>query len=141
MQGEGADEELRAPRTKEGDVRRREVSERLANWLERWMPLENRVKGHLPLFQRPDARIPSKRWAAKPLRNVWTDAAASIGLGKVELYEGTTHSTLTALANAGERREVLAAIAGHKRLESTERYVTLATSTLSRAIRARDRLI
>jgi integrase len=140
MQGEGAHPRLRAPRTKERDVRRREVSDRLADWLEVHVPLEDRLQGDLSLFRCPGARTHAGRWTGKAMRAAWNDAAAAVGLKGVALYEGTKHSTLTALANAGERREVLAALAGHARLESTERYAKLATATITRAARLRDEL-
>ncbi len=53
------------------------------------------------------------------------------------LYEGTKHSTATALRKAGVPLDVIQAAAGHKSIKSTERYAQLADETVTDALKRR----
>ncbi len=131
-----------APRreTKEGDIRYREASDRLHAWIERYVPLLAVYEGERPLFANPDAKAalnPSKRWTHDPLRTNWNEAATRAGHPGVQLYEGTKHSTATALRRAGVPLDVIQAAAGHKDVRSTERYAQLADDVVADALRKR----
>jgi integrase len=128
-----------APRrgTKEDDLRVREVPDRLADWLEEDIPPRERLDGSRPLFVNPTARTKGKRWIANALREEWKRAAKRPGLGDVRMYEGTKHSTATALRRAGVPLDVIQAACGHKDPRSTELYARLADSAVVEALRKR----
>ena len=127
-----------APRrgTKEDDVRRREVSDRLAAWLQPYVSPADRLQGGAPLFRNPTGRG-DKRWLSNALRLGWNRAAASVALDRVKMYEGTKHSTATALRRAGVPLDVIQAAAGHKDVRSTQRYAQLADQAVVDALRKR----
>ena len=122
--------------TKEEDVRVRTVTPRMAEWLERHTALEERLNGARPLFVNPEGRsAPEGRYNAQALRLGWKRAAKSIGLGKVRMYEGTKHSTLTAGRRQGVPLDQLQKAAGHKSSRSTEIYAELAQEQATTALR------
>ena len=92
--------------------------------------------GARPLFVNPTGRTPGKRWLSNSLRLEWNRAAARAGL-EVKMYEGSKHSTATALRRAGVPLDVIQAAAGHKDIRSTERYAQLADEVVTDALRRR----
>lgn len=103
----------------------REVWEtELRNWiawrLDQATP-EARLRGEVALFWCPTARNAAKRWADDPLRQEWNRACKRVGV-KVPLYEGTKHTTATALAEGGIQPLVLKALGGWRDSKSVERY-------------------
>ncbi len=90
--------------------------------------------GGRPLFVNP---ANGRRWIHQSLWGTWRRAAAAAGHPGVPLYEGTKHSTATALRKAGVPLDVIQAAAGHKDIRSTERYAQLADETVQDALRRR----
>jgi len=122
--------------TKEEDVRVRQVTERMAAWLDAQTTNEERLKGSRPLFVNPDGRTaPGGRYNAQALRLGWQRAAESVGLGHVGMYEGTKHSTLTEGRRRGLPLDQLQKAAGHKDPRSTEIYADLAQEQATRVLR------
>ncbi len=128
-----------APRrgTKTGDVRILEASDRLADWLERFVPAVERLIGDRPLFLNPTGRSARGRWLAGALRQQWDRAATRAGFHGVRMYEGTKHSTATALRRDGVPLDVIRAAAGHADARSTELYAKLADQAVVEALRRR----
>ena len=135
MQGRG--HAARRSTTKEGDIRLREVSDRLHEWIVEHLPLLSLHTGERPLFTNPLRRRPGNRWTHWALRKTWKDAAQSAGMPDIGLYEGTKHSTATALRRAGVPLDVIKEAAGHKDVRSTERYAQLADQVVTDALRRR----
>jgi integrase len=129
-----------APRrgTKEDDIRGFEVSGRLADWLERHVSQRDRLQGDRPLFVNPGGKSNDKRWNYWSLIDEWRKAARTAGIPGVSLYEGTKHSTATALRRAGVPLDVIQRAAGHKDPRSTERYAQLANQAVVEALRRRN---
>ena len=122
--------------TKEEDVRVRQVTDRMAAWLDAQIANEERLKGSRPLFVNPDGRTaPGGRYNAQALRLGWQRAAESVGLGHVGMYEGTKHSTLTEGRRRGLPLDQLQKAAGHKDARSTEVYADLAQEQATRVLR------
>jgi len=122
--------------TKEEDVRVRTVTSRMADSLESHTPLTERLNGMRPLFVNPEGRsAPEGRYNAQALRLGWKRAAKSVDLGKVRMYEGTKHSTLTAGRQRGVPLDQLKKAAGHKSDKSTEIYAELAQEQATTALR------
>ncbi len=65
------------------------------------------------------------------------DLLKAAGHPGVPLYEGTKHSTATAMRKAGVPLDVIQAAAGHKSIRSTERYAQLADETVQDALKRR----
>ena len=82
---------------------------------------EARMRGEVALFWCPEARNPEKRWSDDPLRQEWNRACKCVGV-RISLYEGTKHTTATALAEGGIQPLVLKALGGWKDSKSVERY-------------------
>ena len=122
--------------TKEDDVRVRQITDRMAAWLDAHTPNDERLKGNRPLFVNPDGRsAPHGRYNAQALRLGWRRAAASIGLGHVRMYEGTKHSTLTEGRRRGLPLDQLQKAAGHKDARSTEIYAEMGDEQATRVLR------
>ena len=125
--------------TKTGDFRVLLVGGRLAAWMETHV---DRALARLqdPLFVNPRSnrsRNPEGRWLADAMRAEWKRAASAAGLPEIKMYEGTKHSTATALRGAGVALDVIQAAAGHKDPRSTERYAQLAPTAVVEALRRR----
>jgi len=93
--------------------------------------------GDAPLFQNPKAKVEDKRWSHWALMEIWKRAAERAGQVGVRLYEGTKHSTATALRAAGVPLDVIQAAAGHKDRRSTERYAQLGNKLVTDALKKR----
>jgi len=98
--------------------------EELREWIE-WRgqqtPSEKRLRGtETALFWNPTARNPEKRWTPDPMRKEWLRACEKVGV-RIPLYQGTKHSTATALAEGGLSTLVLKALGGWKDAKSAER--------------------
>lgn len=111
--------------TKARAASRREVwNDELRQWIE-WrldqVTPESRLRGEVALFWCPSARNIEKRWADDPMRQEWNRVCESLGLS-VSFYEGTKHSTATALAEGGIQPLVLQALGGWKDSKSVEKY-------------------
>ena len=90
-------------------------------WRLKQVTKEARLRGEIALFWCPSARNDEKRWADDPLRQEWNRACGRLGL-KIPLYQGTKHSTATALAEGGIQPLVLKALGGWKDSKSVEKY-------------------
>ncbi len=132
-------ENTTAPRgtTKEDDLRRHEAMPIRADWLEANTPAQRRLQGDQPLFQNLDAKNREHRWSYWALRDVWHEARARAKVPYVRLYEGTKHSTATALRRAGVALDVIQHIAGHADSRSTEIYAKLSEQAVIEALRRR----
>jgi len=67
------------------------------------------------------------------MRRTWYKACTKVGV-QISLYEGTKHSTATALKAAGVEDRVLAQAAGHSDVRSIARYAKLETEVIRAAI-------
>jgi integrase len=125
-----------APRrgTKEDDFRLLGATGRLSAWLDEQVPKMARLNPVLPLFRNPNARAQDRRYIHHVIRTGWNRAVKAAGLEPVALYEGTKHSTASALINAGVRLEVIQAACGHADRRSTERYAKLANEQVRAAL-------
>lgn len=121
--------------TKTRDVMRFPVADELAAWLEAHVELEERVLGDRPLFLNPGT---GQRWSYWALRDEWRSAGARVGVPDVRLYEGTKHSTLTALRSAGVPLDVVQRAARHKDRRTTERYAQLGDLAVVEALKKRS---
>ena len=108
------------------------VPEDLRDWLEDQLSAERRIDGEAFLFQNPDAYNAAGQWSETAMRRTWYAACAAVGI-KVSLYEGTKHSTATALKAAGVEDRVLAHAAGHSDVRSIQRYAKLETEVIRSA--------
>ena len=108
----------------------------MAEWLERHIPLDERLVGDRPLFVNPNGRTaPGGRYNAQALRLGWMRASDSVGLGHVRMYEGTKLSTLTAGRRRGAPLDQLQKAAGHRDPRSTEIYAELAQEQATEVLR------
>ena len=83
---------------------------------------KQRLRGEATaLFWNPTARNKRKGWSEDPLRKQWLDGCTIAGV-QISLYEGTKHSTATALAEGGIQPLVLKALGGWKDSKSIEKY-------------------
>ena len=83
---------------------------------------EQRLRGEATaLFWNPRANNRRKGWSETRLRQQWMDACAEVGV-RISFYEGTKHSTATALAEGGLSPLVLKALGGWKDSKSVEKY-------------------
>ena len=122
--------------TKEEDVRVRQVSDRLADWLEKHIAPEERVNGKRPMFVNPRARTaPQGRYNSQAIRNVWKKAATAVGFPQVCPYEGSKHSTLTAARRAGATRDELMVAGGHKDPRSVDFYAEIDQQSATKILR------
>jgi integrase len=122
--------------TKEEDVRVRQVSDRLADWLAKHIAPEERVNGKRPMFVNPRARTaPQGRYNSQALRNVWKKAATAVGFPQVCPYEGSKHSTLTAARRAGATRDELMVAGGHKDPRSVDFYAEIDQRSATKVLR------
>jgi integrase len=135
MKGPRADSPRRA--TKTGDVRVHTASDRLAGWIEAHVERERRLRGDAPLFLNPEPQAIG-RWTHAGLSLVWGAACVRVGV-RVKLYEGTKHSTATALRRAGVPLDVIQHAAGHRDIRSTELYARLGDQAIVEALRRRER--
>lgn len=132
MKGQHVSAERRS--TKEGDVRYRDVSDRLHDWIEEHVPRLRIHSGETPLFVNP---LTGRRWGHDALARTWRRAAARVGYPEIRFYEGTKHSTATALRSHGVPLDVIQAAAGHKSARSTERDAQVLPPLVREALRKR----
>lgn len=124
FKGHKVDADVRA--TKEGTSTRREVwDDATRDWIV-WRLAQTtdaeRLRGEATaLFWNPTARNRRKGWSEDPMRKEWMRACGKVGVS-IALYEGTKHSTATALAEGGIQPLVLKALGGWKDSKSVERY-------------------
>lgn len=135
MQGPCSSAERRGSKTDEPAVRL--VSDRVAAWLDLYVDKDARLDGERPLFVNPTGRVDGARWLANALREEWNRAAARAGLGGIRMYEGTKHSTVTALRKNGVDPRLVQAAARHRSAASTEIYNVLEQGAVTVAIRKR----
>jgi integrase len=88
--------------TKNRTQSRREVwDDELLQWLawrlEQATP-EAKLRDEIALFWCPTARNAEKRWSDDPLRQEWNRACVTAKVPHIPLYQGTKHTTATALA-------------------------------------------
>jgi len=109
------------------------IPEQLAEWLEENIPAERRLDGEAFLFQNPDATNERRQWSEAAMRRTWYSACKAVGV-RISLYEGTKHSTATALKAAGVEDRVLAQIAGHSDVRSIQKYSKIQTAVIENAL-------
>jgi integrase len=124
FKGQGIHDVVRS--TKEGTSTRREVWDDATRdwilWRLKQTTDEQRLRGEATaLFWNPRANDPRKGWSETRLRYQWRDACETVGV-RISLYEGTKHSTATALAEGGIQPLVLKALGGWKDSKSVEKY-------------------
>ena len=117
--------------TKEGDERRRQVSPRLSSWIH-----EHGGRFALePLFQNPRGHPSrSRRWTYEPLRATWKRATARADVRPINLYNGTKHTTATALREMSYPLDLIQKACGHAQASSTERYANASDARISEAL-------
>jgi integrase len=100
----------------------------LRDWLEEFVTSERRIaEPDGPLFVNPDGR--TGWWSETAMRRTWATACAKVGV-RASLYEGTKHSSATALKALGADDRVLAALMGHRDSRSVEKYARLQGSAI-----------
>ena len=67
------------------------------------------------------------------MRRTWHKAGKTVGV-RISLYEGTKHSSATALKAAGVEDRVLAQIAGHSDVRSITKYSKIQTGVIETAL-------
>jgi integrase len=108
------------------------VKSNLLLWLEAHVSPERRLEDpDGPLFVNPRGR--TGWWSETQSQEVWNDACARVGVD-VKMYEGTKHSTATALKAAGVDDRVIAKILGHTDHRSVEKYGKVQTATVASAL-------
>ena len=70
--------------------------------------------------RRQRAPFPSWRWSDDPLRQEWNRACVTAKVPHIPLYQGTKHTTATALAEGGIGVYALKALGGWKDSRSAE---------------------
>ena len=113
--------------TKNRTQSRREVwDDELLQWLawrlEQATP-EAKLRDEIALFWCPTARNAEKRWSDDPLRQEWNRACVTAKVPHIPLYQGTKHTTATALAEGGIGVYALKALGGWKDSRSAEHYL------------------
>lgn len=102
-------------------------------WLLEFVTAERRLQDpDGPLFKNPDGSE-GGWWSKTSLRRTWAAACAKVGVS-ASLYEGTKHSSATALKAAGLDDRVLAALAGHKDPRSITKYARLHPAAILSAL-------
>ena len=100
------------------------IPEELAAWHDVMVPARQRLDGETFLFQNPDVTNERRQWSKAAMRRTWYAACEAVGV-KISLFEGTKHSTATALKTAGVEDRVLAQIAGHSDVRSIQKYALI----------------
>jgi integrase len=93
------------------------------NWRMEQATAEARLRGEVALFWCPEARNVAKRWSEDPMAQAWRRACRDAGVPHIPLYQGTKHTTATALAEGGIGVYVLKALGGWKDARSAEKYL------------------
>ena len=117
--------------TKNEEPKTLPLPDELADWIERWVPKEARLRGEL-LFHNPRT---GGGWSEAALRRQWYAACQKVG-ASIGLYNGTKHSTATELRRQGIPLDVIQRLCGHRDARSTEVYAKLADEALVEAIRS-----
>jgi integrase len=117
--------------TKTGRGKTLPVPATLADWIARYVPREDRLRG-APLFVNPRT---GRRWSHWALRDRWVRAAKSVGLEGARLYEGTKHTMATDAVRRGVTERELQAFLGHKDPRSTRRYTRMSREALIHVLR------
>ncbi len=83
---------------------------------------EQKLRGEATaLFWNPRANNRRKGWSSASLRQHWNKACKIVGV-RICMYQGTKHSTATALAEGGLSPLILQALGGWKDASSIKRY-------------------
>jgi hypothetical protein len=72
---------------------------------------------------------PAGPWYKKALEREWRAACAAVGVTST-LYEGTKHSTATAMLRRGVQERTIQALLSHRDARSTRRYARLGDQAL-----------
>ena len=111
----------------------------LRRWLEEFCSPERRISDpDGPLFANPDGKLDGW-WSETALRRTWINARTKAGVPAIGLYEGTKHTTGTALAEAGETDETLASLFGHADQRSVKPYRRVRPTAVRSALRRLER--
>jgi integrase len=92
-------------------------SDRLADWIARYVPADARVSREL-LFPGPRGGM----WSHATLTSHWKRASRQAGVPVVPLREATRHSTATHLRREGWPLDLIQRFLGHRDVRNTERY-------------------
>ncbi|MCP5058660.1 MAG: tyrosine-type recombinase/integrase [bacterium] len=114
---------------KNDEAKRLPLPDDLAEWINRWVPAEDRLRRKV-LFNNPRTGGP---WSEAALRRQWYRACDEVGV-KISLYQGTKHSTATELRRRGIALDVIQQLCGHRDQRSTEVYAKLGEEALVEAI-------
>ena len=88
------------------------------------------------VFKNKQGRPYARQWLERIWRRANRKAHEKHGVPRVSLYQGIKHSKGTQLHMAGIDIHTIAAVFGHKKLESTRRYVSIGEETLRSALGA-----
>jgi hypothetical protein len=72
------------------------------------------------------------------LRDAWIKAAASVGIPRCRLYEGTKHTMATDAVRRGVSERALQTFLGHTDSRSTRRYARLSEAALVSVFRPQE---
>lgn len=135
VKGRRLDSPIRGPKKASGTkVLPLAHSPKLLNWLEEQVPAALRLRDPSGfLYRNPDGTSASGQWSEASLRRTWYAACRKVGV-KVGLYEGTKHSTATALKAEGVDDRTLATIMGHSDPRSVAYYGKIADRTVRSAL-------
>jgi len=129
MKGSQASAPIRG--TKTGKAKRIPVGEELVDWIARHVDHRGRL-AQAPLFANPRT---GRRWSHWALRDRWVNAARSLGMEGVRLYEGTKHTMATDAVRRGVSERALQTFLGHSDARSTRRYAKLSEEALVSVLR------
>ena len=119
--------EIRSTKTRR--VRRLPVPPELADWIEEYVPLRERLRAS-PLFRNPRGRSTSKRWSPSAMDRTWNRACEEAVGVVFPLYESTRHSFATLALGRGAELHHVQRLLGHSDPRTTGRYAKLADTGL-----------
>ena len=125
----GVREIVKLTTTKGGHPRRVFVNRKLRVALERYYPSIAMKLPHAPLFRS------QKGWhfSANTMCQLFLETFAAVGIHGATSHSGR-RTMITRLADQGISVHVLAAIAGHKNIATTQRYLTVNDALIARAV-------
>jgi integrase/recombinase XerD len=122
---------LAAQRVKHGHARTIYINTRLQQELANYIDTRTNKDRTLPLF--PTHRGPRRRFSANTLAQHFYWLYRRAGVSGASSHSGRK-TFLTSLASQGVSVFVLAALAGHKSIATTQRYVTVNDEVKRRAV-------
>jgi len=120
---------LTADQTKGSDARTVYISVKLKRVLSAYYPLIQHRPSHKPLFQTQQRT----QFSANTMCQLFLDIYKQCGLINASSHSGR-RTFITRLAEQGVNVRLLAELAGHKHISTTQRYIDVSPDQLSRAV-------